>query len=37
MGKHNTDIEEKYQFDLFDWLCSENGKNKINLMNKKLI
>ena len=21
MGKYNTDIKGKYQFDLFDWLC----------------
>ena len=34
--RYNTDIKDKYQFDLFDWLCSEKGKKKINLMNKKL-
>ena len=34
--RHNTDIKDKYQFDLFDWLCSEKGKKKISLMNKKL-
>ena len=32
-----TDIKDKYQFDLFDWLCFEKGKEKINLMNKKRI
>ena len=37
MSKYNTDTKDKYQFDLFDWLCSEKGKKKINLMNKKLI
>ena len=31
MGKYNTDIKDKYRFDLFDWLCSENGKKKIKL------
>ena len=35
MSKYNTEIKDKHQFDLFDWLCSEKGKNKINLMNKK--
>ena len=37
MSKYNTDTEDKYQFDLFDWLCSEKGKKKTNSMNKKLI
>ena len=37
MSKYNTDIKDKYRFDLFDWLCSEKGKKKINLMNKKRI
>ena len=37
MSKYNTDTKDKYQFDLFDWLCSEKDKKKINLMNKKLI
>ena len=37
MSKYNTDTKDKYQFDLFGWLCSEKGKKKINLMNKKLI
>ena len=37
MGKYNTDIKDKYQFDLFDWFRSEKGKKKISLMNKKLI
>ena len=37
MGKYNTDIKDEYQFDLFDWLCSEKDKMEINLMNKKLI
>ena len=32
-----TDIKDKYQFDLFDWLCSEKSKKKINSMNKKRI
>ena len=36
IGKYNTDITDKYQFYLFDWLCSEKGKKKINFMNKKL-
>ena len=37
MGKYNTDIKDKYQFDLFDWLFSKKGNKKINLINKKLI
>ena len=37
MGKYNTDTKDKYQFHLFDWLSSEKGKKKINLVNKKLI
>ena len=37
MDKCNTDIKDKYQLDLFNWLCSEKGKRKINLMNKKLV
>ena len=36
MSKYNTD-KDKHQFDLFDRLCSEKGKKKINLMNKKLL
>ena len=32
-----TDIKDKYQFDLFGWLCSEKSKKKINSMNKKRI
>ena len=36
MSKYKTDIKDKYQFDLFDWFCSEKGKKKINLMNEKL-
>ena len=32
MGKYNTGIENKYQFDSFDLLCSEIGKRKINSM-----
>ena len=34
--RYSTDIKDKYQFDLIDWLCSEKSKKKINLMNKKL-
>ena len=26
ISKYNTDIKDKYQFDLFDWLCSEKSK-----------
>ena len=37
MSKYNIDIKDKYQFDLLDWLCSEKGKKKTNLMNKKRI
>ena len=37
VGKYNTDIMDKYQFNLFDWLCSEKDKKKVNLMNKKLV
>ena len=37
MGKYNKDIKGKFQFDLFDWLCCEKSKGKINLMNKKRI
>ena len=29
--------KDRYQPDLFNWLCSEKGKRKINLMNKKLV
>ena len=36
-GKYNTDIKDKYQFDLLDWLYSEKGMKKINLRNKKLV
>ena len=36
MSKYKTDIKDKYQFDLFDWFCSEMGKKKINFMNEKL-
>ena len=36
MRKYKTDIKDKCQFDLFDWFCSEKGKNKINLTNEKL-
>ena len=36
MSKYKTDIKDKCQFDLFDWFCSEKGKNKINLTNEKL-
>ena len=36
MSKYNTD-KDKHQFDLFDRLCSEKGKKKINLMNKKVL
>ena len=32
-----TDIKDKYQFDLFNWLCSEKDKKKINSINKKRI
>ena len=36
-GKYKTDIKDKYQFDLLDWLYSEKGMKKINLRNKKLV
>ena len=36
MSKYKTDIKDEYQFDLFDWFCSEKDKKKINLMNEKL-
>ena len=36
MSKYKTDIKDKYQFDLFDWFCSEKDKKKINLVNEKL-
>ena len=36
-GKYNSDIKDKCQFDLLDWLCSEKGKKKTNLRNKKLV
>ena len=37
IDKYNADIKDKYQFDVFDWLCFEKGKKKINLMNTKLV
>ena len=36
-SKYNADIKNKYWFDLFDWLCSEKGKKKLNLINKQQI
>ena len=36
MSKYKADIKYKYQFDLFDWFCTEKGKKEIKLMNKKL-
>ena len=37
MSKYNTDVKDKHYFDLFDWLCFEKGKKKLNLINKEQI
>ena len=37
MSKYNIDVKDKYWFDLFDWLRSEMGKKKLNLINKQQI